>query len=262
MAMRWNKIYCKHNICPMPRCADQRKTNLIVYIPPADSPGLSANKKWSNGSGNFIAWDSSASDFTPQQPLESPPRYVLPDPPIPQPRPDNAASGADADSSDLLKQDGAEEYVVSARDPAEEGVPVEPSALPATIIERQDHEELMANETSIPADSTVCTPHPCFQKKPPLREEKELDEITISNRNVQGLLCFKKWWYLRRIDVSVKGKLLTGTPIFVRKNAIRVVNEAYSYIIPLHNVDYIRTPDGLDFIESEFEGNVIQEQSV
>lgn len=271
MAMRWNKIYCKQNTCPMPRCAGQRKTNLIDYIPATGSPGLSADKKWDSGSGGFIAWDSSSFDFTPQQPLGSPPRHVLP-----------VASDADADSSDFPKQDCAEEHVVSARDPADavaavtdsseeempvcgparEVAPIEPSASPATIIESQAQGAYMANETSIPADSSVCTPYPSFSEKTPLREDKELDEITKSNRHVQGLLYFKKWWFLRRIDVSVKGTLLTGTPIFIRKNAIRVVNEAYSYIIPLHNVDYFRTPDGLDFIESEFEGNVIGEQSV
>lgn len=221
----------------MPKRDDQRKTNLIDYIPPAGSPGLPTRNKRGDGSGSFIAWERSAFGFEPQQPV-------------------------DVDPSDLPNPGYADEYVVSARDPEDAVAAVEPSAIPATVIERQDQEALMANEPSIPADSSADDPLPSFSKKISLREEKDLVEITKSNRNVQGLLYFKKWWYLRRIDVSVKGKLLTGTPIFVRKNAIRVVNDAYSYIIPLHNVDYIRTPDGLGFIESEFEGNVIGEQSV
>ena len=51
----------------------------------------------------------------------------------------------------------------------------------------------------------------------------------------------------------MEGKLLTGIPMMIRKNAMRVMNEHHSYIIPMDNVDYIRTPDGLQWIESEFE---------
>lgn len=63
---------------------------------------------------------------------------------------------------------------------------------------------------------------------------------------IEGLLHFKKWWYLRKVDVSVNGEMLTGIPIQIRKNALRVINDDDSYFIPMRNVDYIRTPDGLD----------------
>lgn len=241
----------------MPKRDDQRKTNLADYIPPAGSPGLLARNKWSGGSGSFIAWDSSSPGFTPQQPVDADPS-ALPNPGYAEECVVSARDPADA----VAALTDSNEEAIPACGPAKEDVVLGPSAVAAAITKRQDQEALMANAASIPADSGEGIHHPPRSEIIPWPEEKDLDEITKSNRNVQGLLHFKKWWYLRRIDVSVKGKLLTGIPIFVRKNAIRVVNDAYSYIIPLHNVDFIRTPDGFRSIESEFEGNVIEEQSV
>lgn len=49
--------------------------------------------------------------------------------------------------------------------------------------------------------------------------------------------------------------MLTGTPIFMHEDTLRVVNDTYSYFIPMDNVDYIRTPDGLNAARVEFEEN-------
>lgn len=61
----------------------------------------------------------------------------------------------------------------------------------------------------------------------------------------RGLYRYRKWWELNEVDIRVCGDLLTGTPIFTDCNTLRVVNDAYSYFIPLEKVDYIRTNDGL-----------------
>ena len=60
-----------------------------------------------------------------------------------------------------------------------------------------------------------------------------------------GLLHYRKWWERSEIDLSVCGRLITGIPIFVEENTLRVVNSRYSYFIPLEKIDYIRTTDGL-----------------
>lgn len=62
----------------------------------------------------------------------------------------------------------------------------------------------------------------------------------------EGLLYFQKWWFLNNdIDISVGGKLLRGTPIFLRENTLRMVSDDHSYFIPLRHVEYIRTPHGM-----------------
>lgn len=61
----------------------------------------------------------------------------------------------------------------------------------------------------------------------------------------KGLLQYQKWWYLNPVDVRVNGETVSGIPIFLQENTLRVVNDAYSYFIPLENVDYIRTRNGL-----------------
>lgn len=61
----------------------------------------------------------------------------------------------------------------------------------------------------------------------------------------RGLYRYRKWWKLSEVDIRVCGDLLTGTPIFTDSNTLRVVNDVYSYFIPLEKVDYIRTRDGL-----------------
>jgi len=60
-----------------------------------------------------------------------------------------------------------------------------------------------------------------------------------------GLLHYRKWWERNEVDLSVCGSLVSGTPIFIEENTLRVVNSKYSYFIPLEKIDYIRTTDGL-----------------
>jgi len=60
-----------------------------------------------------------------------------------------------------------------------------------------------------------------------------------------GLLHYRKWWERNEVDISVCGKLISGTPIFIEENTLRVVNRQYSYFIPLEKIDFIRTTDGL-----------------
>ena len=60
-----------------------------------------------------------------------------------------------------------------------------------------------------------------------------------------GLLHYRKWWERDQVDISVCGVLISGTPIFVEEDTLRVVNSKYSYFIPLEKIDYIRTSDGL-----------------
>ena len=63
--------------------------------------------------------------------------------------------------------------------------------------------------------------------------------------SLRGLLHYRKWWERSEVDISVCGCLVSGTPIFVEENTLRVVNRKYSYFIPLEKIDYIRTTDGL-----------------
>ena len=60
-----------------------------------------------------------------------------------------------------------------------------------------------------------------------------------------GLLHYRKWWERNEVDISVCGKLISGTPIFIEENTLRVVNRQYSYFIPMEKIDFIRTTDGL-----------------
>lgn len=62
--------------------------------------------------------------------------------------------------------------------------------------------------------------------------------------SAKGFLAYKQLWYRENVDISVNGKMLSGIPIFLRQGALRMVNEVYSYIIPLDCVDFIRTCDG------------------
>lgn len=61
-----------------------------------------------------------------------------------------------------------------------------------------------------------------------------------------GLLEYKKWWWLRPVEVSIYGEILNGTPIFIRNGTIRLINENDSYFIPLNKITYIKTVDGLE----------------
>lgn len=69
-----------------------------------------------------------------------------------------------------------------------------------------------------------------------------------------GLKQYKKWWFRRKVDISVNGDMVTGTPVFIKENTLRVIGNLNSYFIPLHKIDYIRTDDGLEnMCESEEE---------
>ena len=99
----------------------------------------------------------------------------------------------------------------------------------------------------------------CAPKAPPEPEDAPSLEIERSTRPPRpnacakegaedacpdGLLRFKKWWYRREVCLAVEGDHITGTPIFIAGSTLRVVNPDYSYFIPMHKVDYIRTDDG------------------
>ena len=60
-----------------------------------------------------------------------------------------------------------------------------------------------------------------------------------------GLLRYRKWWELNEVVISVCGTALSGTPIFVEEDALRLINNRHSYFIPLDKIDYICTTDGL-----------------
>ena len=80
---------------------------------------------------------------------------------------------------------------------------------------------------------------------PPGKRSAAKEEQKAPCAGFYGLLHYRKWWERNEIDLSVYGKLITGTPIFVEENTLRVINSKYSYFIPLEKIDYIRTTDGL-----------------
>ena len=61
----------------------------------------------------------------------------------------------------------------------------------------------------------------------------------------EGLLYYQKFWYLNEVEICVKGELLYGTALEFHQNTLRLINDTHSYYIPLRQVDYIRTGDGL-----------------
>lgn len=63
----------------------------------------------------------------------------------------------------------------------------------------------------------------------------------------RGLYHYKMWWYRENVDVMVNGDMVAGFPIFTDCDTLRVINEKYSYFIPVEKIDYIRTTDGLNF---------------
>ena len=84
---------------------------------------------------------------------------------------------------------------------------------------------------------------PCAQKEK--TEEEQKAPPICGCTGIYGLLHYRKWWERNEIDIAVCGKLITGTPIFIEENTLRVINSQYSYFIPLEKIDYIRTTDGL-----------------
>ena len=81
-----------------------------------------------------------------------------------------------------------------------------------------------------------------YAQKERAREEQK---ASSGRDKLYGLLCYRKWWERSEVDISVCGQFITGTPIFIEENTLRVVNRDYSYFIPLEKIDYIRTTDGL-----------------
>jgi len=74
---------------------------------------------------------------------------------------------------------------------------------------------------------------------------KPFAEEAPCREGLAGLLHYRQWWERNEVDISICGKLVSGTPIFLEENTLRVVNSKYSYFIPLEKIDYIRTTDGL-----------------
>lgn len=80
---------------------------------------------------------------------------------------------------------------------------------------------------------------------------KFLTNVNTNNNNnnndkkLCGLLQFKEWWELVGVNICVNGEQISGIPISIKEDAIRVIDNDYSYFIPLEKVDYIRTNDGL-----------------
>jgi len=85
---------------------------------------------------------------------------------------------------------------------------------------------------------------------PPYHEQESDDSDDAKD---SGLLQYRKWWFMREVALSVNGRMIEGTPVFLRKGALRVIGEAHSYFVPMAKIDYIRTADGYGAIRSYFE---------
>ena len=73
--------------------------------------------------------------------------------------------------------------------------------------------------------------------------EPQTEEITPAPE-CEGLMRFEKWWYRRSVEVRAGGETILGTPIIIEGGVMRLINEGYSYFVPLGKVDFIRTRDG------------------
>lgn len=82
--------------------------------------------------------------------------------------------------------------------------------------------------------------------QPPASEEKHTDG--------NGLLSYEKWWFLNDVDIHVGGTLLSGMPISLHGDTLRMINDTYSYFIPLCQIEYIRTLDGLSNLDTLWQG--------
>lgn len=124
-------------------------------------------------------------------------------------------------------------------DIAEELDAFEPSALTCPDVDDPFAPDIQAEPSAPPTCSA---------------QAKESGALAEPDTSTHGLLNYKKWWHLREVDLSVRGELLTGIPIYVHQDTLRVVNDEFSYFIPMTHVDYIRTPDGLSAARTEFDG--------
>lgn len=110
-------------------------------------------------------------------------------------------------------------------------------------------DNIMKTQNSVPCDirniSTICLDAGCNRESGYcVNNTAGTKSCTHTDRN--GLLHYRKWWERVDVDILVNGKLISGIPIFIEEDTLRVINNDYSYFIPLEKVDYIRTTDGLD----------------
>lgn len=109
--------------------------------------------------------------------------------------------------------------------------------------------QLASKEMPLPKHSKDNTDILPLEKDQTVNQSIDNAALKVKNCNQPGscgLLHYRKWWERTNVVISIKGKLITGMPIFVEENTLRVINKEYSYFIPLENVDYIRTTDGLN----------------
>ena len=104
----------------------------------------------------------------------------------------------------------------------------------------EGHQQIRKQERENSLDRGEC------DRRPPcatLFQMLQYDD-TIDPRG-QGLLYYQKFWHLSEVEISVRGELLHGTALEFHQNTLRLINDTHSYYIPLRQVDYIRTDDGL-----------------
>ncbi len=110
-----------------------------------------------------------------------------------------------------------------------------------TLVEPQDW------DTGRPCvDEALHPPLPICLTEEDAPFEPPLPNTVIDTRGA-GYLQYQDWWFLREVDIAVCGHVLTGTPIFLHSDTLRVVNNHNSYFVPLGRIDYIRSNDGLEF---------------
>jgi len=103
---------------------------------------------------------------------------------------------------------------------------------------------------AMPTTAEIPTPASAYNEQRILSRLEKLEAALREIGNLlenphHGLLHYQKWWFRSAVDVSINGEKLSGTPIFVHDDTIRMVNDDHSYFVPLTKIDYIRTTDGL-----------------
>lgn len=128
-----------------------------------------------------------------------------------------------------------------------------PEALAEDLSERYEvAQEMGAADTC----ETEETPSPTEEPSRACRSEQEVNTYSPLFSPLryapcidpfgEGLLYYQKYWFLSDVDISVRGEMVSGTPMGLHDNTLRLINKEYSYYIPLRQVDYIRTADGLE----------------
>lgn len=132
----------------------------------------------------------------------------------------------------------------------------------AQMAARQDHQNEKEAREAPPCDDRDtradcgtcgdCGPPdgeaPCSSLFEPIRYDD------CANPYGEGLLYYQKFWYLNDVEISVRGEILCGTTLEFHENTLRLISDTHSYYIPLRQVDYIKTSDGLQtsFIDGRF----------